>query len=258
MIDKTRTRSTNWAAAAVGLLILAAAAGCQNNSDPTAPEDSSITVSANPQTVVVPSGMNGTAELTATLRSKSGTRLPDQEITFSTTNGTLDPPAETPLTTDDNGQAVSLLITASSATVTARSGGITGTTQVQTAPGNLAQFLLQVTPEELLDCDDTLMLDATVRTTAGDPVQGVIVIFDETADSTLTGTFTPASSVLSNASGIAHVTWKPSATVCARECQAATADPNDMSPGSCELRFGATDTTDTFGSNEVEVLDEID
>ncbi|HET6372882.1 MAG TPA: Ig-like domain-containing protein, partial [Candidatus Polarisedimenticolia bacterium] len=199
-----------------------------------------------------------TAELTATLRSKNGTRLPDQEITFSTSNGTLDPPAETPLKTDNNGQAISLLITASSATITARSGGISGTTQVQTAPGNLAQFLLQVTPEFLETCDDTIMLDVTVRTTTGDPVQGIIVIFDETSDSDLSGTFSPASTVLSNASGIAHVEWTPNDQVCARECQAATSDPNSITPGDCVLRFGATDTTDTFGSNEVEVLDEID
>src|SRR5882672_7545922 len=68
-----------------------------NNSDPTAPADSTMTVSANPQTVVVPSVGDGQAQITATIRSKNGNRLPDQEVTFSTSAGRLDPAAETPI-----------------------------------------------------------------------------------------------------------------------------------------------------------------
>ncbi len=135
-------------AVGAGLFLLA----CDNNSDPVAPADSTITVSANPQTVVVPSGGGaGAAEIVATLRSSNGTRLPDQEITFSSTAGFLDPPAETPIKSDSNGQATCILTTTSSATVMARSGSITGSTQIQTASGNISAIQLSVTPQTLDD-----------------------------------------------------------------------------------------------------------
>src|SRR5437867_775472 len=59
--------------------------------DPTAPEGSMFTVSANPQTVVSQGGLPGRTTVTATLRGKNGTRLPDQEVAFSTTSGVLTP-----------------------------------------------------------------------------------------------------------------------------------------------------------------------
>ena len=71
------------AAGCLALLALATPA-CESDSDPTAPADSVITVDANPQTVVVPGGGQGFTTITATLRSKNGTRLPDQEVSFST------------------------------------------------------------------------------------------------------------------------------------------------------------------------------
>ena len=89
------------------------------NSDPTAPEGATITVSANPQTVR--SGV--TARITATVRSANGTRLPDQEVVFTTTTGSLSPPAQTPILTDDDGQAETVLSTTQTATVMAASGG---------------------------------------------------------------------------------------------------------------------------------------
>ena len=245
-------------AAALGLLAAGlAASGCED-SNPVAPAESTITVSANPQTVVVPSGGgSGTTEIVARVRAKNGTPLPGQEVTFSSTGGTLSPPAETPLTTDNNGQSVSILTTTSAATVTARSGGITGMTQIQTAPGNLAQFILQVVPNELTGCNDDLTLTAMVATTTGDPVQGILVIFDEVSPGNLTGNFTPGSQILTDSAGMAVVMWTPSASVCAAGCQAATADPNDPTPGVCALFFNARDTTSAFESVDVEVDDNI-
>lgn len=236
-----------WAAAAA--LLLAAFLGlaaCDNEGDPTAPADSTITVSANPQTVIVPSGGgSGATTIIATLRAKNGARLPDQEVTFSTTAGTLDPPAETGLTTDDQGQASSILITSSAATVTARSGSITGTTQVQTAPGDLASFVLNVDPSELTSCQDQLNIEVDVRTTSGDPAPGILVIFGTSGE--LTGTFNPTQTN-SNASGLATSVFTPSATVCQQQCTSAGADPNANRDGNCTLFIEADDLTGSFSA----------
>lgn len=241
------------AALALGLGL----AGCED-SDPVAPADSTITVSASPQTVVVPQNGQGTSQITATVRSKNGTRLPDQEVTFTTTAGSLVPEAETPLITDDTGQAECLLLTSTSATITARSGSITSApTQVNTAPGDLAQFLLNVVPQVLTGCNDTLTLTAQVNTTSGDPVQGVIVVFDEVPPSTLFGNFDPGNQILTDVNGEAVVMWTPQASICAAECQQATADPNNPMAGICELVFTASDTVGTFESVPVEVNDSI-
>ncbi len=252
-MNESRTRVRALGCLAFLALGLAACEG----SDPVAPEGSTITVSANPQTVVVPSGQEGSTLITATLRASNGTRLPDEEIIFSTTAGRLDPPAQTPLTSDDDGQATSTLFTESAATVMASSGSITGTTQVQTAPGSLAQFVLNVMPTELFNCNDMLTLTALVVTTDGVPVQNLLVIFDEVPPSTVSGNFTPGSQVLTGPAGTATVTWTPSLNICARECQASTADPNDPTPGVCTLFFTANDTTDTFESVTQEIIDSI-
>lgn len=236
-----------WAAAAA--LLLAAGLGlaaCENEGDPVAPADSTLTVDANPQTVIVPSGGgSGATEIIATLRSKNGTRLPDQEVFFSTTSGTLDPPAGTGLTTDDQGQASSILITSTAATVTARSGSITGTTQVQTAPGDLATFVLNVDPTELTSCQDQLDLEVDVRTTSGDPAPGILVIFDTAGE--LTGTFNPTQTN-SDATGKATSVFTPSATVCQQQCTSAGIDPNANRDGNCTLFILADDVTLSFSA----------
>jgi len=240
------------ALAAAGFL-----AGCENDSDPVAPEGTTITVSASPQTVIVPAGgLPGTSTITATLRSENGTRLPNQEITFFTSAGTLTPSAQTPLKTDSNGQAVSLLSTTTSATVTASSGSVEGSTQVQTAPGDLAPFILNVSPGTITACNQTLSLMATVVTTSGDPVSGVLVIFDETSDSNLVGDFINGSQVLTDAQGVAATTWTPSPSVCSSQCQVAAGDPNNpYGLGVCILRFFAQDSGGNFPSTNVTIND---
>jgi len=236
---------------AIGLLGMVSC----DSSDPTAPADSTITVSANPQTVVVPSGSTGTTEITATLRSKNGTRLPDQEITFSTSAGTLTPPAETPVLTDSDGQANSTLTTSTSATITAQSGGISGTTQVQTASCDLAQFLLDVQPQELTTCSDTLTFTAQVEDTGGSPCANVRVLFIQDPANKIPGSFSPSSQISSDAMGLATVTWRPSSTQCDAKCTAA-GDPNGG--GDCGIfSFTATDTTGTFESGPVTVTESI-
>lgn len=251
------TGATRRAAMLAGCLVLGLAlAGCNNDNDPTAPEGSTIRVSANPQTVVVPTGGSGSTLLIATV-SFNGTRLPDQEVTFSTTSGTLSPPAETPLKTDSMGQATSTLTTSSAATVTASTGSITASTQIQVAPGNISQFLLNVSPQFLFNCIDPITLTATVNDTAGNPLQGLVVIFNtEVPPTTVSGTFNPIQTI-TDASGQAISVWKPESTSCLAECQASTADPKSPNPGQCTLFFTASDTTGSFISVSVEVIDSI-
>src|SRR4029453_15761745 len=104
------TRTSVRLASGLLLAVLAFATGaCDDDTDPVAPADSVITVDANPQTVVVPPGSQGKTTTTATLRSKNGTRLPDQEMAFSTSSGSFDGSFDNPTTTDDQGEAVIVL-----------------------------------------------------------------------------------------------------------------------------------------------------
>ncbi|HXI01656.1 MAG TPA: Ig-like domain-containing protein, partial [Candidatus Saccharimonadales bacterium] len=128
--------------AAGGLLLLAAGMtlSCVN-SDPTAPEGSTITVSADPQTVQP--GVN--SKITATVRSMNGTRLPDQEVIFTTTAGKLSTGSNA-VTTDTAGQAESTLSTTQNATVTAASGTVTASTTVTFSTCTLQNFTVVPTP----------------------------------------------------------------------------------------------------------------
>jgi adhesin/invasin len=258
MIDTmARLRTMKKAAAAACMVLAALSAGCEGEGDPAAPEGSTISVSANPQTVIVPVGGAGATEITATVRSANGTRLPDQEITFSTTAGSLDPPAETPLKSDSNGQAKCLLTTSSAATVTAASGSISDMTQIQTAPGDLATFIINVVPSFIVNCNDSVMATATVNTTMGTPVQGLLVIFDEGSTSEITGNFSPAAQVATDVNGMAVATWTPNGAQCAAQCMAATADPNTGTDGDCRITLIADDITSSFTSPPAMVQDNI-
>lgn len=241
----------------VGALAIAGMVLACNRSDPTAPTDSTITVSANPQTVVLdPTDPNheGTTTITATVRSKNGTRLPDQEVTFSTTNGSLAPPAETPIITNTDGQASCELSTPTSATVTARSGSITGSTQVTTVTGNIGSFNLSVIPQSIGTCNDVLDLEVTVLDTNGDPLENVSVEFKLQGGSKLTGTFRPPSGV-TNPSGILSATWTPDSTVCSSSCTD-VGDPNG--PGICsDLFFVACTSSCSIQSNTVRVTEDV-
>jgi len=243
-----------------GALLLAAGlwlAACDSN-DPTAPADSTITVSANPQTVVVPSGSEGVTDITATLRSKNGTRLPDQEVTFSTTAGELVPPAQTPVLTDSDGQAFSTLSTPTSATITAQSGGISGTTQIQTVSCDLATITLESATQdpgrtnELIACDDEVTFTATVEDTNGDPCVNVRVEFKEDAANILKGNFPSGNQDSSDAAGLAVVTWRPGST-CEEKCESSA-----TSTGICgDLLFTASDALGAFRTNPVTIHDNI-
>ncbi len=235
------------AIAALGILLTS----CDDN-DPTAPADSTIVIGADPATVVVDpnAGTAGSSLITATLLSKNGTRLPDQEMIFTTSQGTLDPPAQTILTTDDVGIATSILTTTQTATVTARSGNISAPVTVQTSSAPVSAILLNVSTTSVDDCDDTIDVTARVVTSGGLPVSGFSVqFFQNTPPSLHDGVFSQTI-VQSDVAGEAKVTWRPTLTDCTNDCFGG----NDCDP-MAELQ--ASDLQDTIFSNLVTLNDDI-
>jgi len=226
------------------------AAGCDNDNDPTAPEDSTIDVSANPSTVVVTESGPGSSRITATIRL-NGTKLPGQEVTFRTSAGTLDPPAQTPLTTDDQGRAECILTTSQTATITARSGSIEGTAQVQTSSGDISSILLTASPNEIFACSDTITLTARVLTAGGEGVSGVTVrFFNPDPPATIGGSFSP-SVVVSDVNGESVSTWRPNSVDCPVECS------ESQGGSGCTFAFQAEDGTGDITSNVEQVDDNI-
>jgi len=230
---------------------------CQRQ-DPIAPEGSVISVSADPQTVVSQGGLPGRAKITATLRSKNGVRLPDQEVTFATTAGVLTPVAQTPILSDSQGQATSLLDTTSSATVTASSGSINGTTTVNVVSGNLSSITLDASPQDLSSCTD--LVDLTVEATdpGGTGVAGVTVVFSTSTIAGLTqlkGSFNPTQP-RTDATGVATSVFTPNQSFCSQSCDTAN-DPNAPNGGACGLRIIAKDVSGAFVSPPVDLTESI-
>src|SRR5215471_17137550 len=126
-------------AAAAGIMLLAfgmaLTASCRG-ADQIAPDGSTITLAANPATIVL-NGGSGSSDVVATVSSSAGVPLKDQDVRFSATAGSLfdaagDPAANIPIRTDDLGNAHVTLITTTTTTVTARSGKATGSLALST------------------------------------------------------------------------------------------------------------------------------
>lgn len=244
------------AIAAAALVLAAACLVACESSDPVAPEGSTITVSASPQTIPVPSGGGtGTSKITAVVRGKNGTRLPDQEVTFTTSAGTLDPAAQTILTTNDDGVAKSVLTTTATSTVTAFSGSITGNTTVNIVTGDLANITLSADVQTLSTCSDEVELTANAADPNGDGVQGVAINFRKTVPSgfnELKGSINPTQP-RTDSFGDAVAIFTPDQNSCTSRCSAS--DPNAPNGGACRVDITAADITGTFVSGPV-VIDE--
>jgi hypothetical protein len=228
-------------------------------SDPVAPDGSLITVTANPQTVVSQGGLAGRTKIIATLRSKNGTRLPDQEVTFSTTAGTLVPQAQTPILSDSQGQASSFLDTTTSATVTAFSGSIMGTTTVNVVTGNLSSISIDsVTPSSVSTCNDMLTVAVSATDPNGDGVANVTIVFTTTAiagTSLFQGGFSP-SQPRTDATGVATTVFTINQTFCNQSCSPSS-DPNAPNAGHCGIQITAKDVSGAFVSQPVQVTSSI-
>lgn len=192
------------------------------NSDPTAPEGSTIVVSAAPQTV----NPGASSEITATVRSSNGTRLPRQEVLFNTTRGQLTPKALTPILTDNLGRATSILDTSEQATVTASSGSISGQTTVNVSGCALQSIVVNLSPGILPDCLSQVGVTVSVLDTNGQPCDGEtvrIILLDPLSGVTrLQGSVSPSQG-LTNASGEFTGSFTPSSS-CQNDCSGVTCE----------------------------------
>lgn len=216
-------RYSQWAAAA---FLAAALAGCQE-SDVVAPDGATISLNANPATIVLAGGAqdpNKPVTIIATVSNSIGVPLPGQDVRFTTTSGVLTPTAGTPVETDSFGNATTVLTDArQSSTITAKSGKATQTLQLQTATCALNVITLSPSELQLSDCsNDKLKFDveATATDTAGDACKGILISFTITgsnAETDVTGSFSP-SAPTTDPDGLATSTLTINQLSCESKC----------------------------------------
>ncbi|HEV8201274.1 MAG TPA: hypothetical protein VGS03_14755 [Candidatus Polarisedimenticolia bacterium] len=160
-----------------GTLLLGALA-CED-SDKVPPEDSTISLAANPATILISNGQQaGPVNILATVYNGIGVPLKGQDVRFTQTSGDLTPPPGIPVRTDDLGNAVTTLNNATTnTTITAKSGKATATLQLQTTTCNISTVEIDPTVLNFTACADSLALTATVTDTTGDPCVNVSVAF---------------------------------------------------------------------------------
>ena len=213
-------RYSQWAAAG---FLAAALAGCQK-SDVVAPDGATISLTANPATIVLTGGIqdpNKPVTVIATVSNSIGVPLPGQDVRFQTTAGTLTPAAGTPIETDSFGNATTVLTAAQQPpTITAKSGKATQTLQLQTATCALSDIALSPSSLQLITCNDTFNVSAIATDTAGDPCTGVLINFTMTGSAPttdVTGSFNPGSDT-TDQTGLASSTLTINSTTCNSKC----------------------------------------
>src|SRR5436190_12729224 len=133
-----RSRTTILAAALI-TLGLGALAGC-DKTDPTAPDNSTVNVTANPASLNLGTGETGHSNITAVVEDSTGRPLSGIRVRFDTTSGTLANGAEG-VTTNSNGVATDVLTLRfgdADASVSARASGATSDSVTVTAGNNPA------------------------------------------------------------------------------------------------------------------------
>ncbi|MFQ5876544.1 MAG: hypothetical protein ACE5JH_02465 [Acidobacteriota bacterium] len=230
------------------LLAALVGVGCED-SDTIPPEGSTITVTGNPSTIVLGNipecdsllsqEQCGTAEVVATVSNELGVPLPGQDVRFSSSAGLLflgevsnaTPVSNIPIETDGFGNARVNLVTATTATVTARSGSAMDDLTFNTVQGNLRTILLNVDTSDptcdtqtITSCAQDLCLVAQAFDTSSNPLDGVTIVFElrnnvSAGGNTFNGTFTPLQ-VLTSGGGVAASRFTPDST-CPSECSQA-------------------------------------
>ena len=219
-------RYPQWVAA---VFLAAALAGCQE-SDVVAPDGATISLTANPATIVLAGGVqdpNKPVTIVATVSSGIGVPLPGQDVRFTTTAGTLTPQVGTPIETDSFGNATTILTAAQQPpTITAKSGKAAATLQLQTSTCALADISLSPSSLPLSgDCNNqTFSVSAIATDTAGDPCIGILISFAMAAvnaTTDITGSFNPASDT-TDQNGEANSTLSITSASCTSKCVNAT------------------------------------
>lgn len=211
-------RYSQWAAAG---FLAAALAGCQE-SDVVAPDGSTISLTANPATIVLVSGVQSSpVTLIATVFNSIGLPLPGQDVRFTTTAGTLTPPTGTPVATDQFGNASAVLTGAQfPPTITAKSGKQEKVLQLQTATCALSDISLSQSSIQLDTCNDQFPVVATATDTSGAPCIGILISFTITGSvpaTDVTGSFNPGSDT-TDQNGAATSNLTINSTTCNSKC----------------------------------------
>jgi len=207
-----------------GCLLIIPLMSC-DDSETIPPNNSTITVAANPTTVVLGTlpqcnsllqqATCGTSDVIATVRNELGIPLPGQDVRFSSTAGQLftgglsNPvfASNIPIATDSLGNATVGLITATTSTVTATAGTTAGSLTLNTVQGNLSQIVLTIdnsadslcagmSNSNITSCTDEVCFSAQALDTSNMPLDGVTIVFslknNTTGGHTLSGTFIPS------------------------------------------------------------------
>jgi hypothetical protein len=233
-----------------GLLVVAVAC---DESETVAPDGSTITLNANPAQVIQDDAGTQIVDvvIVATVRNSIGVPLPGQDVRFTTNSGVLTPPGNTPVETDDIGNASCVLTDATvGPQITATSGKATANITLSAAKGEVSTITLDISPDSDLDncADDFFDLTATARASDGTPVEGLQINFEftTTGDENFTGDFNPDSDV-TDAMGIATTKLTPNPSTCSTKCE-----PTGMS---CTSRIRARGGL--IVSDEFEIVDQI-
>jgi len=212
-------RLPQWAAVSLAAILVA---GCQK-SDVIAPDGATIAMTANPASIILSGGVQADpVTVVATVSNSIGVPLSGQDVRFTTTAGSLDPAAGSPVRTDSFGNATSVLTDARQPpTITAKSGKATQTLQLQTATCTLSAITLSPGPTvDLITCSDSFTFTATATDTNGDVCVGILINFATSGTSPSTdvsGTFTFASKT-TDANGEASTDFTVSSTDCNSKC----------------------------------------
>ena len=241
-------RNLRFVAPAVGVMFLAfilvLSAACRGG-DQIAPDKSTITLAANPATIVLVVGGCSCADVVATVSSAVGVPLKDQDVRFSSTAGSLtvnnEPAANVPIRTDDLGNAHVLLTTTTTTTVTARSGTATGTLSLSTVNGNLSSILINqnfsgagcMSDNNFKSCNDKLCLTAQAVDNQGDGISGVVIAFAlenvvTSKGDPITGTFSPAAQTTTDSGGFASASFQIGSSTCSSVCTAPETCSGDL------------------------------
>jgi hypothetical protein len=183
------TTKWTWSIVAMTCGLLLAASAC-DESDTVAPDGSTISLSATPATILLSNGIQARdVTIVATVYNSIGVPLPGQDVRFTTNSGSLTPPGNTPVETDDIGNALSILKGASATTtITAQSGKATKDISLQTVTCDIQSISLSESQLNFTSCNTgaeggSFELTATVSDTSGAPCVGIQVAFSVTTTS---------------------------------------------------------------------------
>lgn len=236
------TRHTARAAVLAGAALLVALA-CQK-SETIAPDGSTITLTANPSTVILVSGLQSQpVTILATVRNTIGVPLEGQDVRFTTNSGQLTPTAGLPISTDGLGNATCVLTNATvGPQVTATSGKATANITLSSGTGQVAQIILSPSGTvPFSTCSDTIDFTAEAIGPDGKPVGQTRIFFEFVDPTAAIGTFLPTNGTSDDQGIVTSTLTIGNGSACTSKCQAQSGQNADCSTNiRARDQFGAT------------------